>query len=1352
MQKKLLAIVMSVALVAMIVPSGAFALTAEELAAQIAALQAQLTLLTSQLNGTPSTPASGSCTVSFNANLYYGLRGGNVKALQEFLISKGHLAAGLNTSYFGPLTRAAVSAYQKAKSISPTAGYFGPLTRAAANADCGGVTPSPSPTTSPSPSPSPTPSADAVSLSSAPAASAVAKNSQNVVFFSLKFAAGSTAYTVSKIVVSRGGVSADTDIAAIKLYDGSTQIGSTQALNTTTHKATFNVSWNVPANTEKILTVKANIYSAATVGDSVTLGIAAIADIVSTSAGLAGSFPIVSNAMTIAGVSVGTLNVDVQAGLVPLATILSGAVEQEIAAWKFAAVSEGFSVKSIKVTHVGSATRTDVSNLKLKVSGAQLGSTVAELGSDNTATFDLSASPLIINSGQSKYVYAYADTAAGINTSRTVIFEITQATDVDAYGSNSGGGVTITYSSGTAFSRQTGATMTIGQGTLSVALDSATNPAVQSYVLGTTNRLVAAFKFSTGSTEGARITELTLTQASASGTATDISNISLYDGSTLIASGSMVGSTVKFGANTIGWDSGGGLFDMPVSTNKVIQVKADVPSGATAGTSRIGLKVNAAADLRADGLTSQYDLPSGSVTLGSPTPTGNGHTISSYGTLVVSLSSTTPSAQTYVKGVAGKEFTKINFTAGTGEDMLVSAVTIRCYEAGTGTGDACDSGDVTSVKLMKSDGTQFGSTVASPTASASFSGSLTVPAGTTVILTVVADVPSSSTTSSVHFDLPGAGTVADDITSTGVYSTADVTETGSATGNLMTIGTGTLTISASSSPADQTVVLSSTGVNYVSFVMTAGTAEDIRITSVKLTRTSSGTGADADISSIALYDGTTRLTAYKPWDTGGGTVTFSASDFLNSLGIDVSKGQQKVIGVYADTPSGAVNAHLNALGIDLPASVTVSGLTSGASITPTLSPTSGVNYAVTGAGEYEVTLTTAGSLTLTTNPDTPIIASQAVGAEGQGKSAVSFTKVLFTAIYEAVDIKSIRIIVSGGADGDFSAVKIYDGTTQVGSTGYLSGGLVTFNFLPGAYVRVLKNQTKVLTLVGDLAGIGSTSGASSGDAPKLCVDAVSPSYVITAEGAESKGSISVAGTTDLCGTEQILRQSVPTLAAGSLPSTLLSSGTKTLYKWTVSADAIGNIGWKAMMFHFSGSIHTDATTVRTIGTDDTTTIKTDGVYMIVATDGAADTKLIDESSMKVYNSATNTQVAGAWYFRTDTDANGGTYAVFVATNEEVISYGTTNTYELRGDLAYGGYTGDAVLVRVPDLASSVATTTYALAFGTDNAADSCTSATTVTKSFAWSDRSAAGHAVTTSDWSDDYKVPSFPLSTLTLSK
>lgn len=70
-------------------------------------------------------------------NLYFGLRGSDVKALQQYLNSHGFPLAksgpgspGNETEVFGVLTRAAVIRYQKAKGISPAVGYVGPITRA----------------------------------------------------------------------------------------------------------------------------------------------------------------------------------------------------------------------------------------------------------------------------------------------------------------------------------------------------------------------------------------------------------------------------------------------------------------------------------------------------------------------------------------------------------------------------------------------------------------------------------------------------------------------------------------------------------------------------------------------------------------------------------------------------------------------------------------------------------------------------------------------------------------------------------------------------------------------------------------------------------------------------------------------------------------------------------------------------------------------------------------------------------------------------------------------------------------------------------------------------------------------
>ena len=73
----------------------------------------------------------------FTQNLTVGSRGDDVTTLQSWLISNGYLTIAAPTGYFGPLTKAAVAAYQSAKGITPAVGYFGPITRGSLNA--GGV-------------------------------------------------------------------------------------------------------------------------------------------------------------------------------------------------------------------------------------------------------------------------------------------------------------------------------------------------------------------------------------------------------------------------------------------------------------------------------------------------------------------------------------------------------------------------------------------------------------------------------------------------------------------------------------------------------------------------------------------------------------------------------------------------------------------------------------------------------------------------------------------------------------------------------------------------------------------------------------------------------------------------------------------------------------------------------------------------------------------------------------------------------------------------------------------------------------------------------------------------------------
>lgn len=67
----------------------------------------------------------------FQVNLKYGAKGDEVRELQEFLISEGHLT-GIATGNFYSLTLKAVKEFQRVNNL-PVTGYFGSMSRAIAN-------------------------------------------------------------------------------------------------------------------------------------------------------------------------------------------------------------------------------------------------------------------------------------------------------------------------------------------------------------------------------------------------------------------------------------------------------------------------------------------------------------------------------------------------------------------------------------------------------------------------------------------------------------------------------------------------------------------------------------------------------------------------------------------------------------------------------------------------------------------------------------------------------------------------------------------------------------------------------------------------------------------------------------------------------------------------------------------------------------------------------------------------------------------------------------------------------------------------------------------------------------------
>ena len=133
-------------------PGMASADEVSDLQAELAALMATLDGLNAQLAALTGGEAAGVCPCTFTQNLYPGVRGDEVKCLQEYLNDTGYTlaasgagSAGSETTYFGSLTRAAVKAWQDANGVSYGEwwGYFGPVSQAAYDELCEAEPPAP---------------------------------------------------------------------------------------------------------------------------------------------------------------------------------------------------------------------------------------------------------------------------------------------------------------------------------------------------------------------------------------------------------------------------------------------------------------------------------------------------------------------------------------------------------------------------------------------------------------------------------------------------------------------------------------------------------------------------------------------------------------------------------------------------------------------------------------------------------------------------------------------------------------------------------------------------------------------------------------------------------------------------------------------------------------------------------------------------------------------------------------------------------------------------------------------------------------------------------------------------------
>lgn len=609
------------------------------------------------------------------------------------------------------------------------------------------------------------------------------------------------------------------------------------------------------------------------------------------------------------------------------------------------------------------------------------------------------------------------------------------------------------------------------------------------------------------------------------------------------------------------------------------------------------------------------------------------------------------------------------------------------------------------------DGAQVGSTASLAAAGTtySFGSSFVVNPGTPRVLEIRADIyddngaEGTEATDTIQAKINAGSSNVERLSSAGFVSAP-----GSATtANTLTIGQGTPTLAEDASYSDRTTVAPKTAYKLGDFNLQASATEGINITGIDV----DFTGADAadasdDLQNLYLMIGSVKTTV-KP------SVTDSGNNF--SVNVSVPAGQSIEIGVYADVLSSVSDGGTaDTLTITGSTGMEVSYTTLQSNTSSTVS--TGGQTITFGSGDLTVALD--GS-----SPLTRIVASN---------QSVTAAKYILQAVNETYYIKEFAVNLDDAtAAKNAQYAQLYVNGQQVGSnTSFTQASGTRAKFL-GLNVQVPANDSVVVEVRLMLTAINGTDG-SAGDDTKVTLD-VSESKVADSQGVES--ALSSFGS-DTAGSTMLVFRSIPTvskLATGE--SSNSPESTKTVYKWSVAADAAGDVTVKQFKINLTW---TDASTASTL-TLGSFNLYEDGVEI-------TDRVTITEQD------GDNLEAANA------VEADSALWIFWDNTQESTIPAGGSRTYHLEG--TFGGFTesGDAVSLRMVGDSSQVTPAHTYLnesASGDEltlHSAASATAALGEAANFIWSDRSANPHknnvgATSSADWFNGYKVLNFDLGT-----
>ena len=813
------------------------------------------------------TVASAAAYTFTAAPLTVGSRGADVQALQVLLnqstatqvAATGAGSPGMESTYFGGLTKAALAKYQAANGISPAAGYFGKITQAFVN-NLGGVSNPVNPGTGTSSS------AAGVTASLAadntPAGSIVA-GAATAELARFNFTGTGV---VTNVTLQRIGLSTNNStLKNVYLYAGATRLTDSGSVS-----SNGTVSFNAPnglftVTGSKEVTVRADLYNPTTEGGQ-TAGTVGVSLTGFTVGGVAASVGISGNQMVIVNTSAAVASFNTSGVTNPAvnATVQAGTSNFTLWSQTLQVSTRAVNLKAVTFRYIGSAPASAISNIHLYVDGAQVGNlgSVAPINGTSYIVFDLTSTPYTITTG-SHTVEVRADVVGGANYSFTVSLQ--NAADIMIEDSQLPG----TFVSVSGIPGLTaGNSVSISAGSNSVTVDP--NFTTTTVTGGATNVPIAQYKF-TGYGEDTKILSLNVIPM-INGTTTGVSlnNVSLY------ANGAQVGSTMNYTGSALTFNLGSSLI-VPSGQSVILTVKADLINSSSVNVTSGTLTVNVAGTTNnAQGMSSQQTLTIPSTT----GVTSNGLTIGANSITVAKNASLTN--QSVSPNTANTKIGSYIIQAGSAEGLQVTNIVVGLTSSAGNT-------NLSNLKIV---GNGINVIPVNPVSTNNFSTNFSIPASGSQTVDIYADLGATVGSASTTLTVTGRGIVSNVSTTTSAVAGQNITiAQGGVTTNPTIVSSASLPsqyIIGPSSPTIATYNIISTSTNAtiqeLRFnVAGAGTVSQLAITAGGVTATAPVVSGVADFTGLSIpvtagYGGV-NLTLTPTYASVGGTNGIASNSF-----------------------------------------------------------------------------------------------------------------------------------------------------------------------------------------------------------------------------------------------------------------------------------------------------------------------------------------------------------------------------------------------------------------------------------------------------------------------------------------